>query len=216
MKHWALVAGLSLFSLTLTGCEGTYYAAMEKVGMHKRDILVDRVEDAQDAQQDAQQEFQSALEQLSSLINFDGGELQTVYEQTQDAYDDSANAAARVNQRIEQIEDVADDLFDEWQDELALYDSATLRRTSEAKLKQTQRSYHTLLRVMKRAAAKMDPVLATLKDNALYLKHNLNAQAVGAIQGEYANLQQDIEQLINEMNLSIRESEKFLATLENR
>ena len=69
---------------------------------------------------------------------------------------------------------------------------------------------------MKRAAAKMDPVLATLKDNALYLKHNLNAQAVGAIQGEYANLQQDIEQLINEMNLSIRESEKFLATLENR
>lgn len=216
MKHWALVAGLSLFSLTLTGCEGTYYAAMEKVGMHKRDILVDRVEDAQDAQQDAQQEFQSALEQLSSLINFDGGELQTVYEKTQDAYDDSANAAARVNQRIEQIEDVADDLFDEWQDELALYDSATLRRTSEAKLKQTQRSYRTLLRVMKRAAAKMDPVLATLKDNALYLKHNLNAQAVGAIQGEYANLQQDIEQLINEMNLSIRESEKFLATLENR
>lgn len=216
MKHWALVAGLSLFSLTLTGCEGTYYAAMEKVGMHKRDILVDRVEDAQDAQQDAQQEFQSALEQLSSLIDFDGGELQTVYEKTQDAYDDSANAAARVNQRIEQIEDVADDLFDEWQDELALYDSATLRRTSEAKLKQTQRSYRTLLRVMKRAAAKMDPVLATLKDNALYLKHNLNAQAVGAIQGEYANLQQDIEQLINEMNLSIRESEKFLATLENR
>lgn len=216
MKHWALVAGLSLFSLTLTGCEGTYYAAMEKVGMHKRDILVDRVEDAQDAQQDAQQEFQSALEQLSSLIDFDGGELQTVYEKTQDAYDDSANAAARVNQRIEQIEDVANDLFDEWQDELALYDSATLRRTSEAKLKQTQRSYRTLLRVMKRAAAKMDPVLATLKDNALYLKHNLNAQAVGAIQGEYANLQQDIEQLINEMNLSIRESEKFLATLENR
>ena len=216
MKHWALVAGLSLFSLTLTGCEGTYYAAMEKVGMHKRDILVDRVEDAQDAQQDAQQEFQSALEQLSSLIDFDGGELQTVYEKTQDAYDDSANAAARVNQRIEQIEDVASDLFDEWQDELALYDSATLRRTSEAKLKQTQRSYRTLLRVMKRAAAKMDPVLATLKDNALYLKHNLNAQAVGAIQGEYANLQQDIEQLINEMNLSIRESEKFLATLENR
>lgn len=216
MKHWALVAGLSLFSLTLTGCEGTYYAAMEKVGMHKRDILVDRVEDAQDAQQDAQQEFQSALEQLSSLIDFDGGELQTVYEKTQDAYDDSANAAERVNQRIEQIEDVANDLFDEWQDELALYDSATLRRTSEAKLKQTQRSYRTLLRVMKRAAAKMDPVLATLKDNALYLKHNLNAQAVGAIQGEYANLQQDIEQLINEMNLSIRESEKFLATLENR
>jgi len=214
MKHWALVAGLGLFSLSLTGCESTYYAAMEKVGIHKRDILVDRVEDAKDAQLHAQEEFQSALEQLSSLVNFDGGELQAVYEKTQDAYDDSAKAAERVNQRIDEIEAVAEDLFDEWQDELALYESAKLRRASEQQLTETRRNYRTLLRAMNRAAAKMVPVLATLQDNALYLKHNLNAQAIGAIKGEYAGLKQDIELLINEMNQSIAESEKFLASLE--
>lgn len=52
----------------LTACQSAYYAAAEKVGYHKRDILVDRVEDARDAQQDAEEEFQSALEQLSELI----------------------------------------------------------------------------------------------------------------------------------------------------
>lgn len=216
MKHWALMAGLSLCTLTLTGCETTYYAAMEKVGVHKRDILVDRVEEAKQAQQDAQQEFQSALEQFSSVVKVEAGELQTIYEKTQDAYDDSAAAADRVNQRIEDIEQVAEDLFAEWQDELALYDSAKLRRASETRYRETKRNYQSLLRIMKRAAGRMEPVLATLKDNALYLKHNLNAQAIGAIQGEYSSLKRDIELLIREMNQSILESEKFLASLENQ
>ena len=42
-----LLAGL------LAACSGTYYKAMEGLGIEKRDILVDRVEDARDAQDDA-------------------------------------------------------------------------------------------------------------------------------------------------------------------
>ena len=51
--------------------------------------FVDRVEDARDAQADAEQEFQSAQEHLMSLIDFDGGELQSVYEDLSDQYDDA-------------------------------------------------------------------------------------------------------------------------------
>ena len=38
----------------LSGCQSAYYSAMEQVGIHKRDIMVDRVEDANVAQKDAQ------------------------------------------------------------------------------------------------------------------------------------------------------------------
>ena len=41
MKHLALAAALWL---GLTACQTVYYSAMEKVGVHKREILVDRVE----------------------------------------------------------------------------------------------------------------------------------------------------------------------------
>ena len=54
--------------LLLTGCESAYYGAWEKVGVHKRDILVDRVEDAAEAQEDAKEEFKSALEKFSSVV----------------------------------------------------------------------------------------------------------------------------------------------------
>nr|WP_117235612.1 DUF2959 domain-containing protein [Vibrio maerlii] len=202
--------------ITLTGCQSAYYSAMEQVGYHKRDIMVDRVEDAKSSQQDAQEEFTSALEALSALTNFQGGELEDVYNQINDKYEDSEKAAQDVRDRIAAIEDVSDALFDEWQEELELYTSASLRRSSEQKLKETQRSYNTMLSAMKRAEQKMTPVLNTLRDNTLYLKHNLNASAIGSLQGEFMSLEDDIAIAIQQMNAAIEESDAFLSKLEQK
>ncbi|BEI24539.1 DUF2959 domain-containing protein [Vibrio fluvialis] len=208
---YLLAIFLSIF--TLTGCQSAYYSAMEKVGYHKRDIMVDRVEAAQESQKDAQQELTSALEALSAFTQFDGGELESAYERINDQYQQSEAAAADVHERIAAIEDVADALFEEWQGELALYTSSKLRRASEQKLNTTKTSYQTMLKAMKRAEQKMTPVLNTLRDNTLYLKHNLNASAVGSLQGEFATLEQDIRTAITQMNAAIKESDQFLAHL---
>ncbi|ELM6621932.1 DUF2959 domain-containing protein [Vibrio fluvialis] len=208
---YLLAIFLSIF--TLTGCQSAYYSALEKVGYHKRDIMVDRVEAAQESQKDAQQELTSALEALSAFTQFDGGELESAYERINDQYQQSEAAAADVHERIAAIEDVADALFEEWQGELALYTSSKLRRASEQKLNTTKTSYQTMLKAMKRAEQKMTPVLNTLRDNTLYLKHNLNASAVGSLQGEFATLEQDIRTAITQMNAAIKESDQFLAHL---
>ncbi|OBT03861.1 DNA repair protein [Vibrio cyclitrophicus] len=211
---YLIVIVLSIF--TLTGCQSAYYSAMEQVGYHKRDIMVDRVEDAKESQQDAQEEFSSALEALSSLTNFNGGDLEDMYNQINDKYQDSEKAAQNVSDRIAAIEDVSDALFAEWQSELDLYTSDSLRRSSEQKLRETKSSYQTMLSAMKRAEQKMDPVLNTLRDNTLYLKHNLNASAVGSLQGEFMSLEKDIAYAIEQMNAAIAESDKFLAQLNQK
>ncbi|WP_192889728.1 DUF2959 domain-containing protein [Vibrio bathopelagicus] len=211
---YLIVIVLSIF--TLTGCQSAYYSAMEQVGYHKRDIMVDRVEDAKESQQDAQEEFASALEALSSLTNFSGGDLEDMYNKINDKYQDSEKAAQNVSDRIAAIEDVSDALFEEWQGELDLYTSDSLRRSSEQKLRKTKSSYQTMLSAMKRAEKKMDPVLNTLRDNTLYLKHNLNASAVGSLQGEFMSLEKDIAYAIEQMNAAIAESDKFLAQLNQK
>ena len=38
-------APLFAVTMALSGCQSAYYSAMESVGVHKRDILVDRVEE---------------------------------------------------------------------------------------------------------------------------------------------------------------------------
>lgn len=199
--------------LSVTGCQSAYYSAMEKVGVHKRDILVDRVEEAQESQQDAQKQFKSALEQFSDLIKFDGGDLQRMYAATDSEYQACSAAAEDVSQRINSIEAVAEALFDEWQDELDQYTNARLKQDSKKKLADTRRQYSSLLKTMRRAEQSMQPVLASLRDNSLYLKHNLNAKAIGALQGEFNTVQKDINRLIDDMNNAITQSEQFVAAL---
>jgi len=204
---------LSLAFVALAGCQSAYYSAMEEMGFEKRDILVDRVEEARDSQEEAQEQFASALEQYSALINFDGGELQSVYEDLNDEYEASADAAEEVTDRVDAIEDVAEALFDEWRDELEEYSSSSLRRDSERKLKDTRRRYDKLIAAMRRAEKRMAPVLDALQDNVLYLKHNLNASAIGALQGELNGIESDVSQLIDEMNRAIAESNDFIASM---
>lgn len=201
--------------LLLSACQTAYYSAMEKMGQHKRDILVSRVEDANESQEEAQQEFSSALESLSALINYDGGELEDYYNQTKDHYESSEKAAADVSKRIDSIETVADDLFDEWQDEIEQFSSAKLKRQSQSQLSETQRKYNKVIKAMRRAERSMAPVLSALKDNTLYLKHNLNAQAIGALEGEYKLIQKDITALIKDMNVAIDSSKQFIENLKN-
>lgn len=203
---------LSIF--VLASCSSAYYSAMEKVGIHKRDIMVDRVVDAKESQQDAQVQFKSALAEMTALINFDGGDLEEQYNVIQAQYEDSKEAAELVSSRIDKIEDVADALFDEWQDEIEEISSSNLKRQSTAKLRETQRRYESLVRSMRKAESKMAPVLSALKDNSLFLKHNLNAKAVGALQGEMVSIKKDVSALIKDMNSAIEQSQKFIDMLE--
>ncbi|WP_371193664.1 DUF2959 domain-containing protein [Glaciecola sp. SC05] len=203
--------------LLVSGCQSAiddaYFSMWDKIGVEKRDILVDRVEDAQDSQKEAQEEFADALSQFSALINFDGGELQDIYEKLKDEYEDSKSSAEEVSDRINKVEAVADSLFREWEEELNAIGNANLRRDSASKLKSTRRNYDSLLRSMRRVESSMTPVLASLQDNVLYLKHNLNANAISSLQGELTTIKTDVDSLIKEMNEAIKQSDAFIATI---
>jgi hypothetical protein len=198
----------------LWGCESTYYKTMETMGYHKRDIMVDRVENARDAQEEAKAQFESALEKFSSVLGFQGGNLQEKYDQLKDEYEESAAKADAVRNRIAAVEDVAEDLFAEWQEELNQYTSSSLRRSSARKLRETKNKYAQLIGAMKRAERKIDPVLSAFHDQVLYLKHNLNAQAIASLQSELATIETDVARLIREMEASIKEADSFIRSME--
>ena len=71
-----------------------------------------------------------------------------------------------------------------------------------------------LISAMRRSEDKMQPVLAALKDNVLYLKHNLNAQAVASLKTEFSRIEQDIDVLIEEMRKAIASSDEFIESLQ--
>ena len=211
MKKTALISVVLLFA---AGCQSVYYGTMEKFGKYKRDILVDRVEDARDAQQETKEQFTSALDKFKSVVNVPSGQLQEKYDTLKSELDKSESKASAVKKRISDVEDVAIALFDEWTKELDQYKNTELRVESKKKLDQTRARYTQLIDAMKKAETKIEPVLSAFRDQVLFLKHNLNAQAVASLQSEVTSMETDIGQLITEMEKSIAEADSFIKTMQ--
>ncbi|MEF3074496.1 DUF2959 domain-containing protein [Methylobacter sp. Wu1] len=201
---------------SLTACSSMYYGGLEKIGIPKREVMVYRVEKARDTQEETKEQFKSALEQFTALTNFKGGNLEATYNKLNGEYEDSVRKAEEVRQRISDIEDVSDALFREWEDELNQYSNVSLKRSSQQKLTATKAHYKQLITAMKRAEAKMAPVLNVFKDQVLYLKHNLNAQAIASLKGQLSLVQSDVSTLIAAMEKSIQEANAFIKTVEKQ
>lgn len=207
------IAVILSFFAGLSGCASVQYSALEKVGIHKRDILVDRVEDARDAQADTRENLVSAYEELSALVGYEGGELQEKYEQLSDAVDDAGDATEELDDRLVAIDRVSEDLFDEWESELDLYTDQRLRADQADKLGLARRQFSAMRARMQKARDRVDPVMAVLTDNVLFLKHSLNAQALAALRGQAATLENQVDALIRDMQLAIDEADAFIGRM---
>ncbi len=208
----ALLAAVLIFNTT--GCRSAYYAAYEKIGVYKRDLLKKRVTEARDDQKVAQQQFKDALTRLKEITKFDGGEAERAYKSLKSEYDDCVTQADAVHKRIREVETVSSDLFAEWEKEDAEISTPSLRDASRQQLATTKQRYDDLHTALVAAEQSMTPVLTQFNDYVLYLKHNLNAQAIASLKGEATNIQGEITKLIEQMNKSIARADDFVKNMQ--
>jgi hypothetical protein len=204
---------LLVLAVSLAACNTVYYAAWEKLGYEKRDLLKSAVKKARGEQKEAGEQFQDALTQLKKLSQFNGGNLESAYNRFKGEYEDCEAQAARVRSQIREVDTVARDLFREWEAEIRQYENASLAADSRRKLADTRSRFEPLSRSLHSAEATMAPVLRQFHDQVLFLKHNLNAAAIGSLRGTADNIQGDIQRLLDQMNRSIAEADRFIQTL---
>lgn len=207
------ILGLIACVLFCTSCATIYYNVWEKLGWEKRDLLRDSVEDVRSDQEDVSEQFQSALERIKEIYGLDGGDLEDQYEALNREYERSEEKAEQLRERIRDVEQIAEDLFREWQRESEMISDANLRSRSQQQLAETQRRFSRLSRAMSESEAGMNPVLTKLRDQVLFLKHNLNAQAIGSISLEVREIEQQVDDLIDDLRVSIRRADEFIKTL---
>jgi hypothetical protein len=209
---------LTAVMLAAGGCATTrkaYYNAWEKFGYAKRERLVDNVKAARKEQEQAKQQFSSALEQFKSVVNFQGGNLEAVFNRLDKQYQRCEGEAGEVRSRIQSVKNVAEALFTEWQGEIQeMKSDPSLQRQSRDLLQRTRGSYNDMIGRMDAAAATMDPVLSKFKNRVLFIKHNLNAAAIASLKGTELELGGDVERLIREMEASIAEADAFIAEVQ--
>jgi hypothetical protein len=205
---------LVLISLTFCSCQSTYYKAREAFGgQRKRDIMVNRVREVRDAQIEVIQQFQYAFNQYDSVLNYQGQELVSKYRKLQAEFKKSRSKGRLMTRRIESVKDVAEPLFSEWEKELDKFQNEQLRTVSADIFLETRDRYDKLMASMEGSRAKVDSVLKAFKDQVLFLKHNLNAKAIDALDDEYNFLETEFEELIQRLQTSIEQSNAFIQTM---
>ncbi len=205
---------LAAILICLSGCSTIYYGAMEKLGVHKREIMVDRVKAARDSQDEAKKQFVSAMDQFKSIVNFQGGDLEQEYNRLNATLQKSEARAADVRSRIQAVEDVSNALFKEWRSEIKQYASDALRKSSQRKYDATKAKYEDLIEAMRQAESKLEPALVPLRDQVLFMKHNLNARAIAGLSGELASVQVNVDTLVRDIETSITQADAFIAALQ--
>jgi predicted nucleic acid-binding Zn-ribbon protein len=186
---------------------------MEAFGVDKRSILVDRVDDARESQTEAQEQFQSTYEAFQALTGFEGGDLEKLYKKLKSEYEDAVDDAEDVTERIDSIETVARDLFKEWEEEIETISDPTMKQDSRTMLRDTKTQLDGVVETMRSAEATMPPVLQQFGNHVTYLKHTLNAAAIGSLQSKSAEIGRDIDALIKRMEASIAEAQEFITNM---
>ena len=204
---------LVILSLALTSCSSLYYNAMEKLGKEKRDILVKRIVDGKKDQEAAKKQLQTTLEAFQELTGFDGGDLEKVYKKLNGEFTSAEDRANDLSNRIKSIDRVARDLFAEWDKEIEAMKDRSLKTRSQQMLRETRARHRQYITRMQQTERKMQPVLQGFRDQVLYLKHNLNAKAIGSLKTTATKLDGEVALLIVDIEGSMKEADSFITTL---
>jgi DNA-binding ferritin-like protein len=203
-----------LFEFIKKQMDSLYYQSRESVlGHHKRDIVVIQVDQACNSLKSTRDQFEDALQQFKNIVNVGETSLAHRYKLLQRQFEFCKGRSDDVSYRIVAIEEVSISLFKEWEEELSQYNNRALRSRSRQQLKASKQQYNRLIKTMRKAESRIQPVLAAFKDQVLFLKHNLNAQAIAALQHEFVEIGIDISQLIEVMEITINEASQFVSTL---
>ena len=200
-------------SVCLTGCTSIFYRTMQTLGKEKRDILVQRIKDARKDQEQTKQQLQTTMEAFQALTGFQGGSLEKSYKRLNSEYESASAQASKLHDKIQSIDQVSNDLFKEWQGEINAMSNAKLKTQDTVMLRTAKTRQTTYMRAMRRTEAQIAPVLKAFQDQVLFLKHNLNARAIGSLKGTTATLQGNVAGLIQSIDASSQEADKLIASL---
>lgn len=209
MKFFTTCMGL----IILSSCSSVYYNFWETFGKEKRDLLKSKMISADSSHSEVNEELKDSLARIRSEYKFKEGNLEKTYDSLSEDYEDISEKSDLLSNNINKAEDIANDLFAEWNEEALSLNKRNYRNDSLAKLKRTKSSFRDTLSSMRIVEKKMKRLLMQYKDQVTYIKHNLNAKIIGNLQLEMGSISSEMEKLITQINESKSKTKKFISKL---
>ncbi len=151
------------------GCTTPHSGVYEPFWRNRFKTLTRSVEAAKKAQADALVELEAAQPKMRGLVES---------RETEGPYKESRHVIARCDSRVTQsanrvknVKDNCDQIFEEWRRESRDFADAKLREQSRRELEDIRARADRLIKALEEGQKAMGPVLVSLKDDSLYLRH---------------------------------------------
>ena len=206
---------IGMIIVFLGGCQ-TVREGAESSAQPKRNPLIGEVRNVRVAQQQTKDQFLMTLASFGALIDQTGGEVRNGYEAFSDELQKSESMAAALRERIGHLEEKGRLYFEPRESSLYGFTDRGSDQTGDAKSNATHQRYQDLLRAMKQAEQDIDPVLTVFRDQLVFAKYNLNAEAIARLQDELAAVEADTATLVGKLDSAIAEADTFIGAMRPR
>ena len=208
-RNWLLIAFLSA---GITGC-----AAFKEIfkkdegGPGQVSDLVGSIERVYVNSELSKEKAHAAVAALRTLASAEyKGDALSAYAAFIAAIDVSEAQAEELRENVEDMQDAADPVFEQWFDDLKAITNVEMRQRSRNRLLTTRERYDAIVAAVEPALRAYDAVNQSLRDHALFLGNDLNPDSVSEIRGEVRALTGRTEELDREFDACLQAAREYV------
>jgi len=175
--------------LSAAGLSACAIFSSDPSGPAQVDDLVSRVERVYVASEVAKERVESAIEKLQAITapGFQGQAV-PAYERLMTAIELAETHAAELGDSVAYMKEGGAPIFEQWTTDLEAFTNPAMRRRSLTRLVATRERYDAISTAADPALSAYNSLVKSLRDHALFLRHDLNAASLAAINEDLQTL----------------------------
>ena len=202
---------LSVVVLLLVAGVGSPVSAQS--GHKQVDKLMDRAADTIGSIRAARLQISTTLDGYNMIMDGEVEDNRAAYKQLEKALSKSEKSVVAVGARAEKMELVATEFFASWESSLAEFGSDEMRARSEERMNDTRQRYDGILTAGREAGDAFAPFVTQLKDQILFLGHDLNTGAIKELSEDAKKLNGQAEKVFSRVDETIESAQTYRASM---
>lgn len=204
---------LRLLSVVLLLTASVSSPSFGQSGEKQIDKLVDRAGDTIAAIRAARRQVSTTVSDYNQILDGEAEDNRAAYKKLQKALKKSEKSAAAVGAQAEKMDLAASDYFAGWEASLSEITSDDMRTRSEERMKETRERYDGILQAGRQAGEAFRPFVTQLKDQIVFLGHDLNPAAIEDLQDDAEKLNSQAKEVFSRVDETMRTALRYMASL---
>lgn len=202
---------LSLVVLLLTASVSSSILAQS--AEKQIDKLIKRAGDTITAIRAARMQIGATVRDYNQILAGEAEDNRAAYKKLQKSLKKSEKSAAAVGAQAEKMDSAASEYFASWEASLSEFTSDEMRARSEERMKETRQRYDGILQAGREAGEAFRPFVTLLKDQIVFLGHDLNPAAIEDLQDDAERLNSQAKEVFSKIDETKRTAMRYIASL---